>query len=290
MTAQTIAETYFDAWNRHDAAGIIGSFAEGGIYQDPTTGGPLTGQAIGAYAAGLWSAFPNLSFEIRSRASAGDSLVSAEWMMRGTNHGSIFGLPPTGKIIELPGADFVRVSEEGIHSVAGYFDTRSFVEQLGLQAIVQPSRAGPFTFGTAIAVRTGKRTRPGAISMTSLYPTSSEQVEYVRNTSQQIVQEMLQMPGFIAWNGLNLNEIMMTVTAWESPEDVRAFMQNPTHRAAVREYYSSLGIESSMVSTWVPQHISTTVRCTTCGKISGYERTEGQCPCGARLPEPLPYW
>lgn len=290
MDAQRAIESYVAAWNRHDAAALVATFAEGGTYADPTTGGPLAGQAIGAYAAGLWSAFPDLSFEIVSVAGCSHGQAAFEWVMRGTNSGPQQGLPPTGRRVELPGADIVRIGEEGIRSVTGYFDTRTFAEQLGLQAVVQPRRAGPFTFGTAVAVRTGKRARPGAFSITAIYPQSGEQVEYIRDTSRQIAQEMLAMPGFVAWSGINFHEIMMTVTAWERPEDVHTFMQNEKHRAAVRRYYGDLGAAGAMVSTWAPVHISAMVRCERCGRMARCERAGGACSCGAALPEPLPYW
>jgi|SRR5271154_3579612 len=48
-----VAQRYFDAWNRHDAAGIVAIFAEGGTYADPATAGPLSGESIGVYVRGL---------------------------------------------------------------------------------------------------------------------------------------------------------------------------------------------------------------------------------------------
>jgi steroid delta-isomerase-like uncharacterized protein len=107
----------FDAWNRHDAAAIVGAFAETGTYADPVTPGPLTGAAIGAYAQGLWEAFPNLSFDIVSVTENASGLVSAEWLMKGTNTGPFSGLPPTGVAVALPGADFIRVDAGKIQNV-----------------------------------------------------------------------------------------------------------------------------------------------------------------------------
>jgi predicted ester cyclase len=58
--------------------------------------------------------------------------------MKGTNSGSFNALPPTGTAITLPGADFVRVEEDKIRSVQGYFDSISLPRALGLDVIVQP--------------------------------------------------------------------------------------------------------------------------------------------------------
>ncbi len=110
-----VFQQYTDAWNSHDAAAIIATFEAGGTYNDPVTPGPLTGEAIGVYAKGLWDAFPDLSFETLSSIENGNGLLAAQWLMKGTNTGSMNGLPPTGKSISLRGADFVSV--EGGRSI-----------------------------------------------------------------------------------------------------------------------------------------------------------------------------
>jgi steroid delta-isomerase-like uncharacterized protein len=290
MDTLTVAQSYFDAWNRHDAASIIAAFARDGIYSDPTTGGPLSAEAIAGYVTGLWTSFPDLSFDIVSAGVIGNGLVAAQWIMRGTNRGPVLGLPPTGKCVELPGADFIHVSDGTIRSVEGYFDSKLFVEQLGLQAIVQPYIAGPYTFGTAVSVRTGKPTRPGAFSITSLHVRSEQEVDYVRNASRQIALEMLEMQGFISWAGLRLGDMMMTVTAWEQAENIRLFRRNATHKTALKEVFDP-GIASSLMSSvWLPDRISTMVRCSSCDQMIQYDRTDSRCACGAQLPEPLAYW
>ena len=81
MDTVALATAYFDAWNARDAAAIVATFAELGTYSDPTTNGPLTGGAIGTYASGLWQAFPDLEFEVRSTAQTASDKVVAEWTM-----------------------------------------------------------------------------------------------------------------------------------------------------------------------------------------------------------------
>jgi len=101
MTNLEIARRYLDAWNAHDADAIARTFVAGGTYCDPTTP-ELSGDAIGAYAKGLWSAFPDLSFDVSSIAETGDHRVVAEWTMKGTNTEAFLGLPPTGRAVSLP--------------------------------------------------------------------------------------------------------------------------------------------------------------------------------------------
>jgi hypothetical protein len=116
----------------------------------------------------MWSAFPDLVFDIRSIGHTEEGIVAAQWLMRGTNTGSCRGLPPTGRAVVLAGADFIQVEGDKIRSVQGYFDTRVVPEQLRLQVLIQPHAVGPFTFGTSTSVETGKKSKPGAFSITIL--------------------------------------------------------------------------------------------------------------------------
>ena len=83
--------------------------------------------------------------------------------MRGTNTGPFGALPPTGRVIELAGADFLTTDHGKLRSVAGYFDSGAIPRQLGLQVLVQPDAAGPFRFGSSVQVQTGKVEAPGAM-------------------------------------------------------------------------------------------------------------------------------
>jgi steroid delta-isomerase-like uncharacterized protein len=126
MDSMSIATAYFEAWNQRDPGKIVAAFAEGGTYMDPASGGALKGAAIGHYASGLFAAFPDLTFEVVSGGPIGENMVAAQWVMRGTNTGSLLGLPPTGKTVILSGADFITIDGGKIRSVRGYFDMREF--------------------------------------------------------------------------------------------------------------------------------------------------------------------
>jgi steroid delta-isomerase-like uncharacterized protein len=316
MSIMQQAQRYFDAWNAHDAAGIVAAFAPGGTYQDPTTPGPLTGEAIGHYAAGLWAAFPDLRFELTHVAPAGEGfagegpnregpnregpnregpnregIVSAQWLMRGTNHGSMLGLPPTGKAIELPGADFVVVEESGIRSVTGYFDSAQLPRQLGLQSIVQPETLGPFAFGTSVAVQSGRQGTPGALSMTSLVLRDLSEREIVRKYSRQIAPEMLRMNGFISFTGIAVGSRMLTLSAWDSPEDPRQLLRGGTHKDAMRHFYSDGYYCGGVTSVWEPVRFSYMARCGTCNKMNHANEPITHCSaCGAPLSLPENTW
>ena len=291
MNSLAAALKYFDAWNRRDARGIVKTFEAGGTYRDPTTE-PLTGEAIGAYAQGLWSAFPDLSFEIVGAGETSPGHVAAQWIMRGTNSGSMFGLPPTGRPVVMHGADFVEVNADDLlTSVTGYFDSRVIPDQLGLQVVVQPHQVGPVSLGTAAAMQSGKKTKPGAFGITELRAKSATHAQQVTGLSRQILGQIAEKPGFIGWVGVEIGERMMTITAWEDPADLQQTMSGGIHRDAVSEFMKGDMASSGITSVWIPGHMNARqVRCKECARMVNYDQDAGKCRCGAVLPEPPPYW
>jgi steroid delta-isomerase-like uncharacterized protein len=289
MRSLELANAYFEAWNRRDADAIVAVFGGSGTYSDPTTNGTLAGRAIGEYAQGLWKSFPDLSFEIRSAAQTAENKVVAEWTMTGTNMGEFGGLPPTQRPVSLPGLDVVETGPDGITSVTGYFDSRLVPEQLGLQVIVQPDSVGPFSFGNSVAVQSGKKMRPGAFSITTIW-NEAEHDEDIRALSRATASEMLGMDGFIGLNLVRVGRRGITISAWEKPEDAKQLFRSKAHREAMSRFWKDLG-DSAFTSVWTLDHFNPLwVRCRTCGKMSDYEKSSGQCACGSSLPEAPAYF
>jgi steroid delta-isomerase-like uncharacterized protein len=294
MNPLEIASRYFDAWNARDPDAVVAMFSEGGTYRDPARGIGLTGQQIADRAAGLWAAFPDLSFQTVRTDLIDQGTVAVQWLMRGTNTGSMLGLPPTGGRACLPGADFITVDAGKIRSVHAYFDQQTLAEQLGLQVVVQPQSAGPFRFGYSIGVQSGKTTRPGAFSLTHLNTRSAQDVYEVGSYSLPTAAEMLEMPGFLSWIGVVIGHDMFTVTAWEDPASPKQLLEEATHKVAVRRFFDNDLAPSGLTGVtgvWVPHHLNTVwVRCPECGYMTDADAPSGTCECGEALPERVPYW
>ena len=290
MSVQEAAQRYFDAWNGRDVAAILDSFVAGGTYTDPTTPGPLSGDALGAHITGLWQAFPDLSFEIVSQAETGGGKLAAEWLMRGTNTGSFRGLPPTGKPVELAGADFFTTEGPKIRTVTGYFDSGTVPRQIGLQVIVQPHQAGPFAFGDSVQVQSGRRAAPGAMAITTLHAIDDAQAMKVSEYSRPSMVEMLDMEGFIGVTTGKIGHRMFTISAWDTPDQPRQLMQGGAHKKSMKPFFAGEVSASGFTSVWVPARINPFwVRCDACGRMSDGEASD-QCGCGAALPQHPPYW
>jgi SnoaL-like domain len=63
-------DRYFAAWNDHDPDAVVRSLTSGGSYEGPTTGGPLSGDALAANVATLLTGFPGLHFDPMSAGGA----------------------------------------------------------------------------------------------------------------------------------------------------------------------------------------------------------------------------
>jgi steroid delta-isomerase-like uncharacterized protein len=291
ISALDIAHRYFDAWNRRDASAVLETMAPDGTYSDPQTGGPLSGEPFREYMNRLFASFPDVSFEVASAGLLAPDLVGAQWIMRGTNTGSMMGLPPTAKPIVLHGADFIRVNGDAIVSVDGYFDTRVIPEQLGLQVLVQPTSIGPFTFGRATRVWGGSAVRPGAFSITALRARSAADETAVADHTRKIAPEMLSMKGFIGSVTAVVADRMLTISAWEHPDDPRQLMKGGQHAEAMKAFFGKELGGGGYTAVFVPDRINTMwVRCEACQKMVDYGAKQGTCACGTALPQPMAYW
>jgi steroid delta-isomerase-like uncharacterized protein len=291
MSALDAANSYFDAWNARDANAILASLSTNATYADPITAGPITGEAIARYAQRLWTAFPDLAFEMVSVAETGGGRVAAQWIMRGTNLGSFQDLPPTNRSIETTGADFVTTANGRVISVVGYFDPGSVPRQLGLQVVVMPYEAGPFKFGMSVAAQTGKRDVPGAFSITHLEALDGAAAARISDSSRRIITEMLKAEGFIGVMTATIGQRQVTLSAWSTPEAAAKFTREGTHATMMKPFFAGELAESGFTSVWSPVRMNTYwVRCSSCHKMSDAKALAGTCGCGAALADHPPYW
>ena len=289
MEALELAMRYFDAWNRRDPEAIAATLAPDGTYSDPNVPEGLGPEATAGYAGGLFAGFSDLAFELTSAAECGQGTVAAQWIMTGTNDGSFQGLPPSGRTVRLPGADFIATEGDRVRSVVGYFDTAVVPRQLGLQVIVQPTQIGPFSFGISTYV-SKSGAEPGAVSLTVLEARSDEEVEELRSRSRDTVMGLLGAPGFLSWLGVVNRGRMFTITAWERPEDVAALRENPPHVEAMGRFFASPGVaRGGQTGVWTAHRLNGMwARCDACDAMR--QPADGRCAaCGAEVTAPS-YW
>lgn len=287
-----LIERYFDAWNKHDSEAIVNCFAEEGIYFTPSTNKELSRNEIKQYAEDLISAFPDLSFELKSFVTHDNLFVGVEWLLQGTNTKPLLeNLPPTTNSLSLPGADFIKIEDNYIRSVKRYFDQKSMFEQLGLDNIVQPQQVGNMTFGYSLRTGSSNKKRPNAMALTWIIGDSKEELERITGHATRINQEWTKAPGFIGMIvGMNQNR-GFTISAWEELDNVTKATRDCAHASAMKEFRQIGGLSSGVfTSVWVPHKLNALwTRCKNCGTPN--DGTAEVCvKCGVPLPEQPPFW
>jgi len=255
MSIDTALEQYFDAWNSHRAELVPVALTDGGTYEDPTTGGPISGDALTTSVAGVHAAFPDVHFEIVSRATTGDT-ATAQWRMQGTNTGPLPGGPATGGTLDLPGADFFTYDAEAdkLSSVVGYFDTATMLGQLGLQAHISPNDIeGVVGFGISNRVETGRDAVPGAFTVTWIDIDAEHQFTLIDATTA-IVMEQLANDGYLGSCFATVGRRNYTFTAWTSAEAAQVALRGDAHTSAMKlAQTGGLGDNArGVTSLWAP--------------------------------------
>jgi predicted ester cyclase len=282
-SALEAATAYFGAWNAHDGAAV--ARAVKGTYVDPTLPAPIRGDDLAANVDGLCAAFPDLHFVEDGTNVDGDTVI-ARWRMQGTNSGApLPGAPaPTGTSIDLAGIDVITTRGGRVLDVVGYFDQKTFVEQLGLQAIVMPTDEWPVSFGIATRVDIGHTTVPGAVSFTWI---DADDVAEIRDRTQEIVTALASDPGFIGFRAASIGSRHVTFTLWTSPGAAEAALgRNSAHNEAMSRLWAGGLARGGFTSIWAPHRINTQFgSCPECARyisIAPGDAT-GMCECGGTV-------
>lgn len=101
------------------------------IFHVPGRSEPMRGPAgylavIGMMRGGL----PDIQWTLEEMVAETDK-VAARFMMRGTHQGTFFGVPPTGKKIEVMAMNFYRFSGGQIVEEHGQPDLLGLLQQIG---------------------------------------------------------------------------------------------------------------------------------------------------------------
>jgi steroid delta-isomerase-like uncharacterized protein len=74
--------------------------------------------------------FPDVQWTLEEMVAEGD-MVAARFTMRGTHKGAFFGVPPTGKKVEVQAMNFYRFSGGKIVEEHGQPDLLGLMQQIG---------------------------------------------------------------------------------------------------------------------------------------------------------------
>jgi steroid delta-isomerase-like uncharacterized protein len=101
------------------------------IFHVPGRSEPMRGPAGYLAIIGMMrGGFPDIQWTLEEMIAEGDK-VAARFIMRGTHRGTFFGVPPTGKPIEVQAMNFYRLSGGQFVEERGQPDLLGLLKQIG---------------------------------------------------------------------------------------------------------------------------------------------------------------
>jgi steroid delta-isomerase-like uncharacterized protein len=108
-------------------------------YEDPLAHDPLRGiEALGAHAARVREAFPDLRVDRTGQALSGGDFLCVPWRVVGTHKNGTPALPATNRFVALHGLHYLEVANGAVRRGRGFFDLYDAATQLG----ILPTRGG----------------------------------------------------------------------------------------------------------------------------------------------------
>jgi steroid delta-isomerase-like uncharacterized protein len=108
-----MAEKEWEAWNRHDHSGADERIAPEFHNHNAAPGTPPGPEGFRQVATRLWTAFPDMSFEIEEVFTAENRVAVLGWMS-GTQEGQFGPFPAKGKSFRVRQIHTFRVNDEGL--------------------------------------------------------------------------------------------------------------------------------------------------------------------------------
>ena len=131
--AADVVHRKISAFNAQDAKQIMALVSPdvewvvpGGLLQGPD-------QVVGFFSV-LWEAFPDIELTLTCESVSGSTVLThgrAQGSHGGTFHTPVGDIPPTGKHVDLPYAEYYDVEDGVIVSARLLFDRLDLLEQLG---------------------------------------------------------------------------------------------------------------------------------------------------------------
>ena len=286
--ANASMRSFYDAWNRHEAAAIGAALAPGGLYADPLTRADLSGADLRDHVQTVLEVMPDLEITV-TRAIKADDAAATVWTIEGTWDGTLGPLAATHTPVRFEGADILEFDDGALRRVRRSFDQRAVADALRLQTIVVPYSEGAMTFGHSLRSWVSKE-KPGALGMTWILARDETEKLAIRARARDIISHFREVPGFIGivtgFAGLH----GFTLTAWEGEEALRLATHSGAHRDVMRAFHDDGLSGGVFTSVWAPLRLNRMwTRCSS-GHLNDASRADGKCEvCAESLPAREPY-
>jgi steroid delta-isomerase-like uncharacterized protein len=131
---KALSRRFTELFGTDDGSRADDVFATDVVFHGAVPDGDLRGiGAVKAFIAAYRTAFPDALSTIEDQV-AEDDRVATRWRARGTHHGPLGDLPPTGRPIEMHGMTIERIEDGRIAEIWVARDELGVMRQLGAPA------------------------------------------------------------------------------------------------------------------------------------------------------------
>ena len=125
-------DEHLAAEDRHDLDAVMATYHDDCYHETVAVGLRFTGKAaVRVQYQAAWAAFPDAE-PVQLAEAFGENVLMDRNIFRATMQGSLYGLPATGRRVELPFGRAVLFKDGLIHAEIGYFDFATLCEQAGI--------------------------------------------------------------------------------------------------------------------------------------------------------------
>ena len=129
---QIIEQYFYEVWNAGNLDKLEDLITPDYINHSPSTTNPEPGPTgLKPIIAAMRAAFPDLNYQIEDLVITEDKIV-ARVIMRGTQSGDFFGLPPTNKKVEVSQMNIEAIRDGKISQHWRVTDELKLMQQLGI--------------------------------------------------------------------------------------------------------------------------------------------------------------
>lgn len=157
-------EGVFPHWNNRDIPRMLEYYNDDIVWRNIAMGEVYNGkEEVRRFLEHLFGGLPDLSLDVTLRVPRG-KYVAEEYVIRGTHRGPLWGIPPTGKFLEIPAMSMVELRDGKLKEDHFYFDAASVMRQMG----IMPSFDAAQSPLGKVALRLAVNRRPVGIAVGGL--------------------------------------------------------------------------------------------------------------------------
>jgi len=133
---ELVRDVFEQAFNHGNFSVFYYSFADDYLNHGMVIPDNGSSRGYASFVATLRAAFPDLHISVEEQFAEGDTVVTY-YILRGTQHGELAGLPATGRPIETCGAEVARIEGGKIAETWANWNVLGMLNQLGILRYVE---------------------------------------------------------------------------------------------------------------------------------------------------------